>query len=267
MSRLRTGVCLLALLIASTSCGSKHLTVRKDGPAGRVEGTLGVAPAILLKEVPGAVENDPFTDSLHVGHLHLSGGYIVVETERGMQHRSKDVEPSAEGSYAEDAAYWLDSAVSEIVASRSGIEARQIAAVPPEALEAPTRRNERGSASDDGTDNISLPRFELYPGELDIAKVPSLPDDVEHILVPIIVHYYSHNGGWFVGQTYGSGGGARVRVLWVAYDAETGRPVRWGEVSAREITRRMSPSRAEIEDYLIEIEKRGRRGLRRSLLR
>lgn len=228
---------------------------------------MAVAPAMLLNHVPGTVERDPFSDGLHVGHLHMAGGYVVLETDRGMQHRSKHVEPSAEEEYAASAKTWLDSAVAEVLESRRFEALPLTEAIPPSAVEAPRRRIERGSGPDDLRDNQNLPRFELDPGSLDPSKLPAPPEGASKVLVPIVVHYYSHNGGWFLGQTYGTGGGARLRVLWVIHDAESGRPMRWGEVSARALSGTMSPSRAEVEDCLIEAEERGLRGLRRGLPR
>ncbi len=257
---------LLLLFVLLPACASSHLSVREDGGRGRLDRRLAVAPAVLLKDVPGAIELDPFTDGLHVGHLHMSGGYVVLETDRGMQHRSKNVEPSAEEDYAAEALRWLDSAVAEVIASRR-VEAAALPEIPPSALEAPVRRIRRGSEAGDLRDNQNLPRFDLEPGRLHVSRLPPLPEGTSMVLVPIVVHYYSHNGGWFLGQTYGTSGGARARVLWVIYDGETGLATRWGDVSARSLSGTMSPSRAEIEDCLIEAERRALRGLRRSLPR
>jgi hypothetical protein len=266
MSPIRSGAVLLGFGLL-VSCGSQHVQIRQEGATGRLEGPLAVAPSVRLNEVPGAVENDPFVDGVHVGHLHMSGGYVILETERGMQHRSKEVTPSAEESYAAEASRWLDRTVAEIVSER-GVEGRPISPIPPSALAPPGRRIRRGSEGDDLRDNQNLPRFELDPGPLEVSALEGLPEGTRFVLVPILVHYYSHNGGWFIGQTYGTGGGARIRVLWVVYDAETGQPHSWGEVAARKLDgRRYSPSRAEIEDYLLEVESRATRGLERHLLR
>jgi hypothetical protein len=59
----------------------------------------------------------------------------------------------------------------------------------------------RGTDPADGTDNINLPRFDLEPAP--VTDLSLLPAGVDWVVAPTVVLYYSHNGGWFIGQRYG----------------------------------------------------------------
>ncbi len=127
----------------------------------------------------------------------------------------------------------------------------------------PVRRRVRGTHPADGTDNVNLPRFSLEPSAL----VPGSVEGVDQVLVPLVVRYYSHNGGWFLGQEYGCGMGARLRVMWTLYDNASGAPLAWGEVDARELDNRVaSPSSAQLEDALLEVEAAVAKELKKQIL-
>lgn len=44
-------------------------------------------------------------------------------------------------------------------------------------------------------------------------------------MIPVIEHYYGHNGGWFNDQKYGCGAGARISIHLYVYDIVSGKPV------------------------------------------
>jgi hypothetical protein len=143
---------------------------------------------------------------------------------------------------------------------REGRDWLAAAPVDPGGWPAPRRRDLRGSGPLDGRDNQALPRFELSPAPWPEAPVP---DGAVGLLVPVIVHYYAHNGGWFLGQTYGSARGARARVLWARH-APDGAVEAWGEHEVRvEEHGVFSPNRAQVQDLLIDAEERLCRELRR----
>ena len=84
--------------------------------------------------------------------------------------------------------------------------------------------------------------------------------------MPFVAHYYSHSGGWFIGQNDGCEAGARIRILWLLYDTQTGQLATWGDVSERHVQERMySPSRAQREDYLMLVEAKVHEALKEQL--
>ncbi|MDP6931903.1 MAG: hypothetical protein QGG40_03265, partial [Myxococcota bacterium] len=138
----------------------------------------------------------------------------------------------------------------------------------PGTVPAPTRSRHRGSHPEDDHDNLSLPRWTFQPGPLEPSSLTHLDDTVSAVLVPMLLHYYSHNGGWFLGQTMGCAGGARIRVGWAVYDRTTGQPLQWGDVDARELSEaEFSPNSAVLQDFLLAAEQTLQKELRRHLVR
>ncbi|RMG17842.1 MAG: hypothetical protein D6729_08000 [Deltaproteobacteria bacterium] len=260
----------LALLFAGAACSPVGTWVRRGPAAPALEETLAVAPPLLLSELPGAVEKDAFAEQMIVGHVHLSGGYVEIETERGIQYRSKNVEVHSRARYTRQARQWLAGVVEAIASERMGGQVRRLKRIDAAKLPAPKRIYARGSGPLDRRDDQNLPRYALRPRPLTEAARAQLKREVgsRWLLLPILVYYYSHNGGWFIGQTLGTGAGARGRVFWVLYDLESGEPVHYGEVEARRIDRYVfSPNSTQVEDYLIAIEEGLDRALRGALLR
>ncbi len=227
------------------------------------------APVFYEDLLDDSSDEGAFEAGVFVGHLHMAGGYIVVESERGMQVRSKEIAFHERERYRRLASKWLASALRSALAWRR-IDAVEIGALPREAIARPKKREVRGSGRFDRRDDQNLPRFDLVPLRLSKAQRSALPDvgGASYLLVPFIVDYYSHNGGWFVGQTYGTGGGARIRVFWALYDTLDGSVVRWGDISGRRIDAHVfSPNSTQIDDYLLAVEEAVARKLRRRLLR
>ncbi|MCB9758867.1 MAG: hypothetical protein H6739_03430 [Alphaproteobacteria bacterium] len=246
---------LLILGLALGGCAAREDFVVHDGPDARPKdlGAVGLVGATALSALPGALaEDDPFFEGLFIGNVTHSGGFLFEETEgEGSPVRSKEYTFAAQDTYTETASEWLDGAFAEEL-DRAGLSWVRLEA-PPEAIPLPARRKVRGSSEQDGTDNVNLPRFTLEPAPLPAGH--ALGEGVEAYVVPLIVVYYSHNGGWFVGQRKGCGGGARLRVFWTVYDAATGRVVSWRDVETRSIHNYINqPNGAQLDDFLIETE-------------
>jgi hypothetical protein len=234
---------MLSLLLACTSPALRQV----EGPAAVMPASIALAPVVLLHTLPGP-SGDPFEQGEYIGDLWFSGGFARVEALDN-QVRSVEVEQRHQQRYTAQAAAWLDTAFASLLDTR-GISWQPLpdGLTPPR----PLRTNIRGSGPLDGTDNQSLPRFDLRP--LPLVAPPSLPPGAGAVLVPMIVHYYSHNGGWFIGQSTGSAAGARIRVLWSLY-GDDGRVLTWGEVGTRYIEPYFyTPNQAQLQDYLIEVE-------------
>lgn len=239
------------LLQAVLGCGwyAKPPKVFLDeGPeAPRKLGTVALADTVLLTELEGLEGEDAFRRGIYVGNVIMRGGYVTEDDpEYGMQVRAKEYDFGSQAEHADTVRTWSDAAFAEMLQDGKVVYRRAEVSVPE-----PRRARVRGSHPQDGTDNVNLPRFSLEPEPL----APNSVEGVDQVLVPLVVRYYSHNGGWFIGQEYGCGMGARLRVLWTLYDNASGAPIAWGEVDARELDNRVaSPSSAQLEDALLSVE-------------
>ncbi|MEB3223403.1 MAG: hypothetical protein VKS61_15110 [Candidatus Sericytochromatia bacterium] len=205
-----------------------------------------------------------FYANLYVGKVWHNGGFELLP-EVGNQVRSLGLGFSQQGEYAQQVQEWTNAALGEVLTlggtawslAPSSVEA---------ALVAPLVRKVRGTGPLDGEDNQNLPRFTLEPQPLDPAALPAI--DAPALLVPMVVHYYAHNGGWFVGQAQGAPAGARFRLLWVLHDTKTGAVRTWGDVSARHVEPYFyTPNDVQLQDYLLQVEAQVRDGLVRQLAR
>ena len=202
----------------------------------------------------------------------MTGGYEVENTgDAGLQTIAKHYELNSAEEYRATVTEWADSAFGAV------LDERKIAWQPVDlSVNVPVKHLSRGSHPLDGTDNINIPRFTLEPSPLPApvslsgrrSAPQGLVDGVDLVLVPLVVAYYSHNAGWFVGQEHGCGAGARFRLLWTAYDAATGVALEWGDVDRRTIEPyTFQPNSSQLEDMLIVVENGVTKELRREVLR
>ena len=217
--------------------------VDQSGALPKKPGVVGVAEPVFLAEG----SDDAFADGVYVGSITMSGGFIVEgDDEHGMQTRSKEYAFSSAESYRVLAAEFVSRELAEALTD-DGVVWRSVDVDAP----LPERHGYRGTHPEDRKDNVNLPRFTLSPTPL----APASADDVEIVLVPYVVRYYSHNGGWFYGQELGCEAGARLRVFWVAYDNASGAPLAHRDIDVRHFEEHLfSPSSAQLEDALIEVE-------------
>jgi len=250
---------LLAQTAALAACGGKRkirqleeatATIDWRGPAPDLTAPVTVAPALCLADVPGAIERDAFHDNLILGNIWFSGGYEIM-AEEGNQARSVNYRIDEVEDYATLARSWAEDALGKALTEAGARWSRHATGITP----APPRRTRaRGTGPLDGKDNQNLPRFTLEPTALPDGATAGITGTV---LVPVVVYYYTHNGGWFVGQDEGTPGGARLRLLWSQHDGATGTVVSFGEVGTRVIEPYVySPNRARLEDYILEAETR-----------
>jgi len=250
---------LLAQTAALAACGGQR-KIRKleeaasvidwRGPALDITQPVALAPAVCLADVAGVIERDAFHDNLILGNIWFSGGYEIMADE-GNQARSVNYRVDEVEEYATLARTWADAVFGEALTSAGARWSRHATGIVP----APPRRTRsRGTGPLDGKDNQNLPRFTLEPTALPDGATAGISGTV---LVPVVVYYYTHNGGWFVGQEQGSAAGARIRLLWSQHDGSTGSVVAFGEAGVRVIEPYVySPNRARLEDYILEAETR-----------
>lgn len=241
----------LALALALVGCAG-HVTTELDyvKPDTKAK-VIALAEPVFLADLDGAVQPDvePVWTGTFVGNIVFAGGFEVVEREGGLENVSVNVETSGQERYRRQIVDVTRGCVSDAL-GREGRDWFSTGLSTP--APTPTRRDVRGTGKLDGRDNQPLPRFTLAATPWE-GGAP-VPDGADALLVPYIVHYYAHNGGWFLGQTYGSAGGARTRVFWALYEPD-GRAVGWSDHGARtEEHGRFSPNSQEIQDYLIDVE-------------
>lgn len=240
------------MLMLVLACGKSPQVFTAAGADAPEFGSVGLVAPVFLADT----SESAFDDGVFVGNIVMAGGYVVSERgDYGMQTHSKDITLSSQEPYRQMASESL----AEML--ESGLSASSVAWKPIE-LEAPEleRRKVRGTHPEDGKDNVNLPRFTLSPGALDPVE------GVDQVLVPYVVRYYSHNSGWFYGQEKGCGSGARLRVMWVLYDARSGAVQAWRDIDVRTLDPYIfSPSSAQVEDALIEVEGLVRHDLERHL--
>ena len=270
-----TNAALLTLLVLTGACAAKKDLFERELPdAPKADGkTIGLWPSTLLFEQPGAVPEgmDSFTAGLFVGNVNHSGGYIYagvdgageLTEEAGLPVRSKEFTLNAEAEFEPLARAWLDA---EIFAALSDETTPLRLPAPSAPIPAPIRRVRRGTDPNDGTDNINLPRFDLEP--VPITDLSLMPTGIDWVVAPTVVLYYSHNGGWFIGQRMGTGSGARIRVFWTIYDTKTGGVVSYGDLEARSLSPYvLTPNKGQLEDLIIQSEEKIRGLMRGAVIR
>lgn len=274
MNRL-THAALLALALLNGACAAKKDLFERDLPdAPKANGkTIGLWPSTLLFEQAGAVPDgmDSFTAGLFIGNVVHSGGYVYAGVdgaegeadEAGLPVRSKEFTLNAEAEFEPIARAWLDATLFSVL---SEVATPQRLPAPSAPIPAPVRRVRRGTDPADGTDNINLPRFDLEPAP--ITDLSLLPAGVDWVVAPTVVLYYSHNGGWFIGQRMGTGSGARIRVFWTIYDTKTGGVVSYGDLEARSLSPYvLTPNKGQLEDLLIQSEEKILKMMRGAVVR
>jgi hypothetical protein len=220
------------------------------------EGKAKESSWIFTDDVP-----DVFLEGNAVGFLYHRGGFITEQSHVAYV-RTKNVKLKEHEGYAKR----IGELAGDLLIRH--LELRNIAVdegleISHEALPTLKRRNRRVTLEeledDDlmGSDNANLPPFDVIPAR----KWKTIPTEgplaeADFVLVPIVIHYYVHNVGWFRGQEWGSGGaGGRARLLWALYATDDGRLVAWSDVEARENeSARLHPNMLEVDDILIKLD-------------
>jgi hypothetical protein len=224
-----------------------------------VTGPTRLEESVQLLHLPSATVLDPndsregsFLRNEFVGNVRFGGG-VVRTGEVALEVRARIVELGQDEIYRAQAARWLTGVAGSALAD-AGIDTLPLTL---DALPALERVPLRGVHPLDGHDNLNLPRRRLRAGPL-----APRADGPRWAVVPFVRSYLSHNGGWFLGQEWGTSGGARLEAAIIVYDLRTGAPVRQVWATGRVVSEMDGqPSGARLDQYLLDAEKDAARRL------
>ncbi len=265
--------------------GCAHIEARVERFGERVRpGAITVSPVVVVADLPGApigsvappgeIESmvgadgqapptvlDPVADAAFlrndfVGNVRFGGGFIRTGAV-ALETRARIIEPQPSDALRTQGTAWLQSATTAALADRR-IDIVD-ASAPPAGLTL-TWRPTRGEDPEDGHDDVNLPRTGLVPTAVDASTLPGT------WLVPYLRAYYTHNGGWFLGQRWGCMAGARVDVELVLY--VEGKPIWWMEAAGRSLDEKVAQATtAELDQHLLNAEQQVERALEKGLFR
>ena len=257
------------LVLSLCSCSMTRMTrveVTQNPIPDKLE-QVALADAILLRDFQEVDETDAFRSGIYVGNLVFSGGFITEQQDVGLQNVSKQVDFEAEDRYREQVGELVETMFGDALDKRGKVRWQRVT-IPADKVESLRMRAVRGTHDEDGRDNVVLPRFDLEAGSLPPEALSDIPTGTSAVIVPYVVLYYTHNAGWFLGQTYGHGAGARFRIFTVTYDAKTGAPLGDLDVTTRFIHEEVfQPNSGQLENFSIFTEQTMQRVIKKHLLK
>ncbi len=253
MSLIRTTLALALAAGLSSGCGEKNLRLALGPPLAAAPASIALAPPVLLAEHQRTEPMEAFRSGTYIGSIWFSGGFEIMPEEDD-QVRSVGVDLKHPEAYVEQVRQVVGDGFATLLTDHQ-LSWQPLDHDVGRAYSSPRRIPVRGTGPFDGEDNQNLPRFDLQPLPLDPGELPELPPGTSAVLIPTVVHYYTHNGGWFVGQDNGCSAGARMRVLWGLHDAHDDRVLTWGEAGVQHLQEfHYSPNTAELQDYQLIVE-------------
>lgn len=203
------------------------------------------APTVLDPVADGAFLRNDFVGNIRFGGGLIRTGSVALET------RARLIQLQKPDALRQQGVDWLKGAVARLWSG-----ADSVSAAPAPAAPSFHYQMARGTDEEDGHDNVNLPRTTLIPQPIAGA--------LGKVLVPYLRAYYTHNGGWFLGQRWGCMAGARVDVVVVMYD--DGRPVWWLEAAGRSLdSGTAQATTAELDAHLLDAERQVEAALAKQL--
>ena len=189
------------------------------------------APTVLDPVVDGAFLRNDFIGNIRFGGGLIRTGSVALETRARLIQLQRPVALRLQG------VDWLNGTMARLFDGAAPVPAPADASFQYQSV--------RGVDEEDGHDNLNLPRTSLVP--------QAIPGAVGKVLVPYLRAYYTHNGGWFLGQRWGCMAGARIDVVVVMYDE--GQPVWWLEAVGRSLDSGVAQATtAELDAHLLDAE-------------
>ena len=191
--------------------------------------------------VPGFVINNI------IGHVYHSGGVVSFQNN-GSQSRSNSIEITSINDYLSN----INSVIDTVSYTESYI--KKISENDEHYPIKITTNKIRGSIELENIDNLNLP---VVTFDSEVNTQSQLWDSIEeeHILVfPVIISYYTHNSGWFIGHEFGCEAGARIEINLYIYDSKQTLIEQYNVSNSKILEKVYQPSSTELEDILIELE-------------
>ena len=222
------GAVLLAALVW-TGCGAPSQLVRHQSPPiGDGLESVAVVELQMLHEMEATPQEQWFERGNAVGFIQHRGGY-VEPSEAGSRVHSKETVITMNQRFREYLTAWHSTQVTRF-SRESGVRATPASLLgTPPVVE---RSRTFGEVSESGTDNVNIPHLVFRPQQQWDGAKAYRDEGNSAVLIPVTAYYYGHNPGWFYGQTWGCSSGARARLLWLLYDAETGALLGWWDLES-----------------------------------
>ncbi len=211
---------IIFALLSALSCSSVNNSVKTGSIPADMQ-IVAVADPVFMSSVLGLKEKDEiFAKNLYSGAIQFSGGY-VEKPENGMLRQSLKRDFSGEEDFTREAKNFLSEAVV------SALKKKGFSVVPAAGDMSSILKIERdldlSKSEDDGRDNISLPRYISRGVDINKESIPEkIRSSAKYLIIPVIENYYGHSGGFFNGQAYGCGAGARITLFILCIDTSTG---------------------------------------------
>lgn len=246
------------MLVCTLHCGANYAV--KKANFSREKAVYLVEPVLLSALLKMNNEKEQFDANVYVGEVFFSG---PLETESNGIVHSKLRRFTNQAEYSDrifkEVKLTLAEAVSNLQPQKEILSGDSL----PLTVD---RSQPRDKNAEDGTDNLNLPRIH-YDLRWDRNRTTQLKPG--YYVVPVIEYYYGHTGGWFNGQNFGCGAGARISISVQIFDAEDGKTVfqfsdfrrQVGEYQFRSNSVQMSQDLAQLEKGILSDIRRELRSL------
>jgi hypothetical protein len=249
---------LLLMFSLLTACAADPVRITSQQAQPWQPSAIVLAPTQFLFALEGHGLEQMFEAGDAVGFTTHTGGF-VHQPGAGGYVRSKEVTIEQHAEYRARVDRWTQNRVGRAL-SAAKITWRPLETATTLNVPKPLRSELLTEESSDGKDDVNMPYLEFAPAERWgspplSSLVPSQGASEDAVLVPTVLYYYAHNGGWFVGQEWGCVAGARFRLLLALYRVRDGLLISSHDLEARElIENAFNPDRTAIERVLRALE-------------
>ena len=249
---------LLLLLSMLTACAANPVRITTQQVQVWQPSAIVLAPTQFLFALEGHGPDQMFEAGDTVGFTTHKGGF-VHQAGAGGYVRSKEVIIEQHAEYQARVSRWTQDRVGRAL-SATKVNWRPFENAAALTVPKPLRNELLAVESPDGKDDVNMPYVEFATaarwGSPSLASlVPPQGASEEAVLVPTVLYYYAHNGGWFLGQEWGCVAGARFRLLLALYRVRDGLLISSHDVEAREsIENVYNPDRTAIARALLTLE-------------
>jgi hypothetical protein len=203
-----------------TSCASAPAALKKGSIPVNIKNIL-IAEPVLMSSILGINDKESiFAMNLYCGGIQFSGGYIE-KPDNGMLRQSANRSYSGVDDFSKMAKKFLSETVTTAL-NENGyspiVLKNDISSFIKVRRDPDLMKNE-----DDEKDNICLPRYQSSGVDIGPILIPENMKSIsQYLIIPVIENYYGHSGGFFNGQSYGCGAGARITVFILCINTSNG---------------------------------------------